>query len=117
MCDQDIVEDLYKKTGIGDLITPFQKPGRQAVYGWDVARQHEVEWLLKRVLPYLHSRKTSESEKCLEWLYSRITIKNCLICNNEFIAAQTRYVFCSSKCRNQGHNKGVHGMKYERKVV
>jgi hypothetical protein len=117
MTDRDVIESLCSKTKLGTLAleTWRKRPNRKQVYVWEVRKQNEVQQLLVAIRPFMHSRRTKKIDEVLNWINNRILIKSCSWCQEEFLAAQDRYLFCSAECRIQSRN-GMVGMKYEMKV-
>lgn len=60
MCDQDVLDTVVCVTGLGKVNGPYQpdKHHHKEFWRWQVTAKNDLQILLARIQPYMHTRRT-----------------------------------------------------------
>jgi len=69
MTDEDTVRDLREVAGgLGTVYVDVLRDGCKPSWTWRVFRRDEVEYLLQKMYPWLHSRRRAKADEALAYL-------------------------------------------------
>lgn len=110
MTDLDVIEKLYKISGIGGVEHRKIRPNRtKRMYYWRLNKREEIKLFLSSIKPYMGERRSLRIQEALDLIKEQQTPKTCLWCKELFSPqSKNNQKYCTVKCcktANRPYNK------------